>query len=182
MLPRRSRTCIAHSKHPDAVRHGLTQIRRNLLSRKHLMSYIAQFFLSGVLIAAGSAVMLLWLFLVAISYGGQSGLMPWVAAGVIPYGVAFVAVATVVCTPGILWAWHLARSVRPRWHTLAKAPSWIGTSLLLLGLGVLVAGLTAELLRPKPQSSRCVSYRHASASAAMAASVAGSIPDCPAPN
>lgn len=145
------------------------------------MLYTTQFFLSGVLIAAASAMVLLWLFLLAISYGGQSGLMPWVAAGVILYGTAFVAVAAVVGMPGIIWARHLARIAPPRWQALAKASSWIGTSLLLLGLGVSVAVLAVEQLSSKPQSSACVSYRDAAASAAMAASGAESIPDCPGP-
>lgn len=145
------------------------------------MLFIVQLFFASALVTVASVMVLFWLLLLAMSFGGQSGLMPWVAAGVILYGMAFVAIAAVIGVPGIVWSRHLASVAQPKWQKLAKAPGWIGTATLLLGLGVSVAVFAVEQFRPKSQQTACVSYRDAAASAAMEASGAESIPDCPQP-
>jgi hypothetical protein len=105
---------------------------------------VAQIALAGLLIAAASSLVLLWLSLLALSYGGKSGLMPWTGAGVILFGLIFVAIAAIVGVPGILWANNLARDVPPKWQRIAKAPGWIGTATLVIGfVAAIVALVTA---------------------------------------
>jgi hypothetical protein len=142
------------------------------------MLFIVQFVFASALVTVASIMVLFWLLLLAMSFGGQSGLMPWVAAGVILYGTAFVAIAAVIGVPGIVWSRHLASVAHPKWQRLAKAPGWIGTATLLLGLSVSVAVLAVEQFRPKSKPTACISYRDAAASPAMAASDPVSIPDC----
>jgi hypothetical protein len=67
--------------------------------------------------------------------------MPWTAAGVILYGLVFVAIAAIVGVPGILWANNLARGVPPKWQRVAKAPGWIGTAILVLGFAAAIVAL-----------------------------------------
>jgi len=145
------------------------------------MLFIVQLVFASALVTVASVIVLLWLFLLAISFGGQSGLMPWVAAGVILYGVAFVAIAAVIGVPGIVWSRHLASISQPKWRKYAKALGWIGTAALLLGLTVSVAVLAIEHFRPKSQPIACISYRDAAASATVAVLGAEAIPDCPPP-
>jgi hypothetical protein len=142
------------------------------------MLLIAQGVCAGLLIAVASIVVLLWLVLLAMSYGA-SGLMPWVAAGVVLYGLAFIAAAAVAGVPGILWARHLAGAVPASWGRVAKIAERIGTSVLLCGLGVALAVLVGEQFRPKNPTDGCVSWRSAAASAAMAAGENQGV-DCPA--
>lgn len=126
-------------------------------------------------------MVLLWLLLLSMSYGGESGLMPWVAAGVVLYGMAFIAIAAVVGMPGIVWARHLARVAPASWRKTAKVAGWIGTTSLSVGLLVSVAVLVAEQFRPKTETATCVSWRDAAASEALANSGGESLPDCPSP-
>jgi hypothetical protein len=105
------------------------------------MIVVAQIAFACLLIAAACSLVLVWLLLLALSHGGQSGLMPWVAAGVILYGLVFVAIAAIVGVPGILWVNNLARDVPPKWQRVAKAPSWIGTATLVLGFATAIVVL-----------------------------------------
>lgn len=141
------------------------------------MLLIAQAIGAGLLIAVSSAVVLLWLLLLAMSYRA-SGLMPWVAAGVVLYGLAFIAVAAVAGVPGILWAKHIASAVPPSWRRVTKVAERTGTSVLLCGLGVALAVLVGEQFRPKNPTDGCVSWRSAAASAALAAGGRPGV-DCP---
>src|SRR5690349_24451518 len=141
------------------------------------MLLIAQVFGAGVLISVGSAVVLLWLLLLSMSYGA-SGLMPWVAAGVVLNGLAFVAAAAVAGVPGILWARYLASTAPPSWRRVTKIAERIGTAVLLCGLGIALAVLIGEQFRPKSPTNGCVSWRSAAASAALAAAETLGV-DCP---
>ena len=142
------------------------------------MLVVAQFACATLLIGAASAIVLLWLLLLGQSYAGQSGLMPWVAAGIVLYGLLVVGAAAFVGVPGILWARYLAASVPPKWRRLARAPGWIGTATLLCGVVVAVLVLVGEQFRPKDPTNGCVSWRSPEASAAMGAG-APSGTDCP---
>jgi hypothetical protein len=139
----------------------------------------AQLILASLLVAAASAVVLMWLLLLTLSYGGQSGLMPWVAAGVILYGLAFNVAAAVVGVPGIFWANHLKPRASPKWARVAKAVVLIGTATLVLGFLVAVSVLVREQMRAKDPHNGCVSYRDAAASAALATSGVKPENDCP---
>jgi hypothetical protein len=143
------------------------------------MLFVAQLVCATLLTATGCAVVLLWLLLLVQSYAGQSGLMPWVAAGIVLYGLIFVAIAAFVGLPGILWARSLAVNVPPKWRRLAQAPSWIGMTILVCGLSTAVLVLVGEQFRPKDPTNGCVSWRSAEASAAMAARGPSGV-DCPA--
>jgi hypothetical protein len=88
---------------------------------------------ASLLIAAASSQVLLWLSLLALTYDSQSGIMPWTGAGVILFGLLFVAIGAIVGVPGIFWANSLARRVPPKWQRIAQAPGWIGTATLVLG-------------------------------------------------
>jgi hypothetical protein len=143
------------------------------------MLFLAKFVTATLLVAASCAVVLLWLLLLVQAYSAQSGLMPWVAAGIVLYGLIFVGIAAVVGLPGILWARSLAVNVPPKWRRLAQAPSWVGTTILVCGLGTAVLVLVAEQFRPKDPNNGCVSWRSAEASAAMAAGGPSGV-DCPA--
>ena len=114
------------------------------------MLFVAQFVCATLLTATGCAVVLLWLLLLVQSYSGQSGLMPWVAAGVVLYGLIFVGIAAFVALPGILWARSLAANAPPKWRRHAQAPSWIGTTVLVCGFGTAVLVLVGEQFRPRP--------------------------------
>ena len=111
------------------------------------MLVVAQFVCATLLIGAASAIVLLWLLLLGQSYVGQSGLMPWIAAGIVLYGLFFVGAAAIVGVPGILWARYLVASVPPKWRRLARAPGWIGMATLLCGVVVAVLVLVGEHLR-----------------------------------
>lgn len=143
------------------------------------MLFLVQLALASLLIAAAATIVFLWLLLLTLSYSGQSGLMPWVAAGVVLYGLAFIALATVIGAPGILWANHLARRAPPMWRRVAKGSGWFGTAALGLGFAAAVAVLATEKLRAKDPLDGCVSYRDPAASAAMAAPGAKPEIDCP---
>lgn len=145
------------------------------------MLILAKIVFASLLIATASAVVLLWLSLLALSYGGQSGLMPWTAAGVILYGLVFVAIAAVVGVPGVLWANHLSRGVPAKWRRIARAPGWIGTATLVLGFVTAIAVLVGEQFRAKNPYDGCISYRDAATSTAMAASGPEKYADCPKP-
>jgi hypothetical protein len=139
----------------------------------------AQLIVASLLVSAASALVLLWLLLLTQAYDGQSGLMPWVAAGVVLYGLAFNVTAAAVGVPGILWANQLEPRVSPAWGRVAKAVARGGTATLALGFVVAVSVLAREQLRAKDPHNGCVSYRDAAASAAMAASGAKPENDCP---
>jgi hypothetical protein len=139
----------------------------------------AQFVLAGLLIAASSAMVLLWFASLSLSYGGHSGLMPWTAAAVILYGLFFVGLAAIPGVPGILWANHLAACAPLKWQKIAKIPGWIGTLILTLGLASSAAVLVREQFRPRNPYDGCVSYRDAAASAALASAGPGQNIDCP---
>ena len=141
------------------------------------MLLLVQFICATVLVIVSSAIVLLWLVSLVLSYSGESGLMPWVAAGVILYGLAFVGFAALFGVPGILWARHLVGTVSPKWRHVARAPGWIGTAILLCGLGAAVIVLAAEQFRLKDPNEGCVSWRDPATSAR--APSAGK--DCPAP-
>jgi hypothetical protein len=100
---------------------------------------------ASLLIAAASSLVLLWLWLLTLSYDSQSGLMPWTAAGVIVFGVVVVVIAAIVGVPGIFWANNLARAVQPKWQPIAKAPGWIGTATLVLGFAASIIVLVIAL-------------------------------------
>jgi len=85
------------------------------------MLLLVQFVFASLLIAAASAMVLMWLLLLTVSYGGQSGLMPWTAAGVVLYGLVFIAFAAMIGVPGIAWAKHLANGVSPKWQRIATS-------------------------------------------------------------
>ena len=143
------------------------------------MFIVTQFVFASLLIAAASAMVLLYLLLLALSYSGHSGLMPWVEAGVVLYGLAFIAFTAVIGVPGILWANHLARAVAPKWRRISKVPGWIGSAVLVLGFSAAIALLVREQFRVKSPYDGCVSYRDAAASAAMLTSGASPGVDCP---
>ena len=143
------------------------------------MLLLVQFVCATALVAASSAIVLLWLVSLVLSYSGESGLLPWVAAGVILYGFAFVGFAALLGVPGILWARHLVGIASPKWRQVARAPGWIGTAILLCGSAAAVMVLVAEQFRPKDPNDGCVSWRDPAASAAIAAG-AESGKDCPA--
>lgn len=108
------------------------------------MLIAVQITFASFLIAAASGLLVLWLSLLSVSYGGQSGLMPWTGAGVILFGLIFVTIAAIVGIPGILWANSLARRVPPKWQRISKAPGWIGIAILVLGfVGAIIAIVTA---------------------------------------
>jgi hypothetical protein len=96
---------------------------------------------ASLLIAAASSLVVFWLLLLMLSYDSQSGLMPWTAAGVILYGLVYVAIAAIVGVPGILWANNVARGVPPKWQRVVKAPRWIGTATLVLGFAAAIVVL-----------------------------------------
>ena len=143
------------------------------------MLLLVQLVLAIALVAAALATVLLWLLLLGFSYGGQSGLMPWVGAGVVLYGLWVVALAIAVGAPGILWLSSLVPHVSPRWRKMLAAFRWVSTATLGIGFIAAVGALSAEKLRPKDPFDGCVSYRDAAASAAMATSGAKPEVDCP---
>jgi len=136
------------------------------------MLILAQIVGSSLLVALSSAVVLFWLLLLAASFSG--GLMPWVEAGVVLYGPALVSLAVLPGIPGIAWAHRLARQSPSRWQRIAKVPVWLGVPILAVGLASALAVFLMEHLRERrPVESRVI-YRDAAASAAPAASRAGS--------
>lgn len=93
---------------------------------------------ASLMIAAGSGLVLLWLLVLALTYDSQSGIMPWTGAGVILFGLLFVATGAIVGVPGIFWANSLARRVEPKWQRIAHAPGWIGSATLVLGFAAAI--------------------------------------------
>lgn len=105
------------------------------------MFFGIQIVFASLLIAAGSGVVLVWLFGLALSYDSQSGVMPWTSAGLILFGLMFVAIGAIVGVPGIVWANNLAHDVQPKWQRLAKAPGQIGTLTLVIGFAIAIVAL-----------------------------------------
>jgi len=143
------------------------------------MLLLVQLALAIALVAAALAIVVLWLLLLAFSYGGESGLMPWVGAGIVLYGLWVVALAIVVGAAGIFWLSRLAPYVSPKWRKSAAGFRWVATVTLGIGFVAAVGALAAEKLHPKDPFDGCVSYRDAAASAAVAASGAKPEVDCP---
>ena len=142
------------------------------------MLFVAQIAVAALLVAGASVVVLVYLLLLTQSYGGQGGVMPWVAAGVVMYGLFFVGIAALAGVPGILWSRRLAARAPEKWRRLARVPGQVGTAALIAGFAAGVLALAGESLRPKDPNDGCVSWRSAEASAAMAAG-GPSGKDCP---
>jgi hypothetical protein len=87
-------------------------------------------------------IVIYWLYALSLAYVPESGLEPWVAAGVILYGLAFVLAALIPGLFGILWAKHLASGVPSICAGVANLVWKIGTFILFVGLGAAVAALT----------------------------------------
>jgi len=117
-----------------------------------------QFTLASLLVVGGVGIVGLWLLLLAMSYDGQSGLMPWVGAGVILYGLVFVALGSFIGVPGILWANHLVKQTPARWKRAARVPGLIGSAVLVIGLVTGIAVLVVESSRPKDPRDGQVTY------------------------
>lgn len=111
------------------------------------MLFGVQIVFASLLIAAGSSVVLLWLFGLALTYASQSGVMPWTSAALILFGLMFVAIGALVGVPGIVWANNLAHNVQPKWQCLAKAPGLIGTLTLVMGFAIAIVALVIGYAR-----------------------------------
>lgn len=104
------------------------------------MLLLVQLALSIALVTAALAIVVLWLLLLAFSYGGQSGLMPWVGAGIVLYGLWVVALAIAVGASGIFWLYSLASYVSPKWRKTVTVFQWVATATLGIGFVVAVGG------------------------------------------
>lgn len=138
-----------------------------------------QLAIACLLVAAASVIVVLWLLLLALSYSALSGLMPWVAAGVVLYGWLLVAIAAAIGVPGVLWSGYLAQRISPGLSKVAHLTRRVGAATLGLGFITSAAVLVFEQSRPKDPYDGCVSYRTAAASAAMSAPGAKPEVDCP---
>jgi len=138
------------------------------------MFLLAQLVLAILLVTVASLLVVIWLLLLALAYIGDSGLMPWVAAGIILYGFIFIATAAMVGIPGIVWANHLSNRVPSRWMPAAKMSGRIGKVVLILGFVVALAVLVGEQLRPKNPEDGRVTYRNAASASAIEPSAAES--------
>ena len=137
-----------------------------------------QLTLACLLVAAATAVVLLWALLLALSLT-QSGLMPWVAAGVVLYGWLLVVLASFAGVPGVIWASHLASRLPSTLSRVATFASRVGIGALTIGIVSALAVLVAEWARPRSPHDGCVIYRSEAASAALAASGIKPTNDCP---
>lgn len=138
-----------------------------------------QLVLACLLVATASGVVLLWLLLLGFSSSAQSGLMPWVAAGVVLYGWLLVVLAAAIGLPGVLWASYLTGRISPSLGKVARLAKHIGIGAIGLGFASSVAVFLLVQSRPKDPYDGCVSYRTDAASAAMRAPGAKPEVDCP---
>jgi len=146
----------------------------------HRIVFLSQFILATGLVVLGVAVVALWVLLAALAL--NHALEPWSNAGILLYGLGFIALAAVPVIPGVFWARQLANRLEARSAKLARIPGAVGAMALALGgvaaLGLLVWAMTTG---GRDGSPPCVSYRDEAASAALASSgVRDGLPDCPA--
>jgi len=103
-----------------------------------------------LLVSTGSTVVVLWIVLAAMSFDATKyGLLPWTAAGVLLFGLAFIAIASIASIPGIIWAKHLAESIPARWRSVATIPARTGSIIMVIGLLLAVAVLVFVSLRSR---------------------------------
>ncbi|MDF0378625.1 hypothetical protein [Methylophilus sp. YYY-1] len=90
--------------------------------------------LAITLIVFGSLIIFIWLALAALSLqGGDSGLMPWVAAGVLMEGYIIVTIASLISFVGIIWASQVLKSVTACWKRMTLLSIKAGSTLIGLG-------------------------------------------------
>jgi hypothetical protein len=146
----------------------------------HRIVFLTQFIVATGLVVLSVAVVALWALLAAFALNHV--LEPWSNAGILLFGLGFIALAAVPGIPGVLWTRQLANRLGSRWAKLARISGAIGTIALSIG-GVAALGLLvwAVNVGGRDASPPCVSYRDEAASAALASSGArDGLPDCPA--
>ena len=90
--------------------------------------------LAITLIVFGSLIILIWLILAALSlYGGDSGLMPWVAVEILMEGYVLVTIASLISFVGIIWASQVLKSVTACWKKTTLLSIKAGSVLILVG-------------------------------------------------
>jgi hypothetical protein len=113
------------------------------------MLLLIQVVFASLLVTGGTAVVALWLFGLALSFQGDTGLLPWTATAIPMFGPLFLVIAAVISGPGIVWANHLSARVPARWQRLMAVPGYIGTAALVFGLvGVVAAYVVLALWTP----------------------------------
>lgn len=90
--------------------------------------------LAITLIVFGSLIIFIWLVLATLSLqGGNSFLMPWVAAGVLMEGYIIVTIASLISFVGIIWASQILKSVTACWKRMTLLSIKAGSTLIGLG-------------------------------------------------
>lgn len=90
--------------------------------------------LAITLIVFGSLIIFIWQVLAALSlHGGDGGLMPWVAAGVLMEGYILVTIASLISFVGIIWASQVLKSVTACWKKTTFFSIKAGSALIVVG-------------------------------------------------
>lgn len=90
-----------------------------------------EFIAASALVATGALMVIAWLLLLVLAFGHV--LDPWRNAGVILFGLAYVAIGAVPGVLGVMWARYLVWYAPMPWARWAKIPALVGTTVFSLG-------------------------------------------------
>jgi len=99
---------------------------------------IAQAIFAITLVAAGTSLVLLWLYSVVLTFVPNSGLMPWVGSGSLAFGLFFILLAACPGVPGIIWVTLLIDQANPPLDRILKATASIGSMAFKAGAMVAI--------------------------------------------
>lgn len=111
----------------------------NMHATSHRRVPLAQFVVATGLVVLNVAVIAFWLLLVSLAL--NHALDPWSNAGILLYGLGFVALAAAPGIPGAVWSRQLAGRSTTRSAKLARLSGMIGLSVLAIGLVVAIGVL-----------------------------------------
>ena len=123
----------------------------------HQASIIAQFVIAITSLTAAVMFILIWLLAVALSFTPHNGLMPWVAAGALEFGLFFIFLAAIPGIPGIIWANLLVDQTTSPWNRILKGAAWIGKAVFAVGtivaILILIIGIATAPDRARQSES-----------------------------
>jgi len=99
--------------------------------------------IANALIILGLSPVLLWLILLAYDVMNPGGLLPWVSAGIIMFGVPFGLLSAFIAIPVMIFARSRAAINPAIWTTPHRVPFFLGIVIFGIALiaGVLIVSI-----------------------------------------
>ena len=111
---------------------------------------------ANILIFVGLVPILLWLFLLALSLLHPDGLLPWVSAGIIVFGVPLCMLSVFIALPMMLLARNRAAANPTAWTRIHRIPFFFGVATFVVALIAGIWLVSNNLRRGQPESMKTV--------------------------